>query len=185
MRDVAVQVPAPRTLPSASKCVNSPVAETAFGDPSNQEPSSTVTATWSPLAAVPMLSASATSRNLSELCAACATGALAKAAMNTRTGAIHRLIVFLPSLAGMRDPCLGGHRDGGDRGDGEGLASPMCVTVLRCRYEGKMRTSNEYIRAHERPTIGSADFRLVAHQALRREPGVACRLQPKQVKCAL
>src|SRR5881396_849838 len=123
MSDVAVHVPAPRTVPSAPKWVNSPVAETAFGDPSNQEPSSTVTATWSPLAAVPKLSSSATSRNVSELCAACAAGAPARAATNTRTGAIQRLMVP-PLRTCARNDRLGGHRDRGDRGDGEGAASP-------------------------------------------------------------
>src|SRR5213593_1156411 len=123
MSDVAVHVPAPRTVPSAPKWVNSPVAETAFGDPSNQEPSSTVTATWSPLAAVPKLSSSATNRNVSELCAACAAGAPARAATNTRTGAIQRLMVP-PSVHARGTIVSTGIGTGGDRGDGEGAASP-------------------------------------------------------------
>src|SRR5438445_7542913 len=113
MSDVADQVPAPRTEPSAPTWVNSPVADTDLGDASNHEPSSTVTATWSPLAAVPKFSSSAIRRNVSVLCAAWAAGVAANAATATSMGAIHRLMV--PSLfgAGMRAPGLGGHRDPG------------------------------------------------------------------------
>src|SRR5438132_8000877 len=96
MRVVAVHVPAARTLPSGPKCVNSPVTDKDFGEASNHDPSSTVTATWSPLAAVPLFSSSAISRKVSGLCAAQAGGIIAKAARATSIGAIHRLMFPLP-----------------------------------------------------------------------------------------